>query len=152
MSLPVKWGLITGAVVAGLGLCGGGAIGVYYSCCALFVVLGGAALGSYLALKDDTTADRTKNGAIAGAIVGGGGLIGQTLGGVIGTLFSASLYALIPELAQNNPLGDPATMGAVGIGANVGVGLCVGAILTGLAAGVGALMAGITGPKASGAA
>src|SRR5574341_1330367 len=119
MSTSVKWGLITGGVVAGLGLCGGGAIGVYYSCCALFLVLGGAALGSYLALKDDTTADRTKNGAVTGAIVGGGGLIGQTLGGVLGTLFSASVYALIPELAKNNPMADPTTLGTIGIGANV---------------------------------
>jgi hypothetical protein len=149
MASHVKWGLIVGGGAALLSLCGGAAIGIYNACCFALFVIGGAALAGYLTVKDDNSASRMQNGAIAGAVVGGLGTVGQTLGGMIGTLVGASIYALVPEAAQNAPFGDPTTTGILGIGINVGAGVCVGLLLTAVAAGVGALMGRMVNPDSA---
>lgn len=150
MSPRIKWGLIAGGAVALLNLCGGTLVGAFNNCISLITVSIAAAVAGYLCAQQEPSQEAIKAGAISGALVGVLSMVGQLIGGIIGGLIGTSMLAAFSPQAQS----DPAFSQGVGLGigiiviAALGVGLLM--ILGG--AGIGALTAKLSLPRAEVAA
>jgi hypothetical protein len=145
MSPRIKWGLVTGAVIAVLNLCGGALIGALNNCLSFITVIIASAIAGYLCARYEPASEATKAGAVAGAIVGGLNLISQLIGGLIGGIIGSGILAAgIPD-----SLNSPEFVSGVGIGMGIIViaAIIIGAILILVGAGVGALTAKLSLPK-----
>jgi hypothetical protein len=146
MSPRIKWGLIAGAGVAVLNLCGGALMGALNNCISIVTVSIAAAVAGYFVAQQEPSGEAVKAGAVAGAVVGGMNLVSQLVGGVMGGFIGASLLSSFSTLAQVSP--DEITSGMrMGIGLILISAVVVGAILILLGTGIGALTAKLTAPK-----
>ncbi|MEW6086425.1 MAG: hypothetical protein AB1607_17710 [Chloroflexota bacterium] len=126
----VKAGLIAGGVMLVLVLIAA----VFSPFCALCIPLvAGLAAGYMTGTFEKMPATTVKNGAIAGAIAGGLGLVGQMLASVINALVLQNPNNQINDLF-GVPAADPS---AVWIG-QLGFACCIGLINIALTAGFGA--------------
>lgn len=126
----VKAGLIAGAVMFVMVL----VAAVFSPFCALCVpLLAGLAAGYLNGTFEKNPATAVKNGAIAGAIAGGLGLVGQMLASVINAVVLQDPNNQINDLF-GVPAADPS---AVWIG-QLGFACCIGLINVALTAGFGA--------------
>jgi hypothetical protein len=82
----IKWGFITGGIVALLNLCGGIMVGVCNNCFSIITVAIAAAIAGYFCGHQESIEKATKAGAISGLIIGVISLISQLIGGIIGGL------------------------------------------------------------------
>jgi hypothetical protein len=146
MSPRIKWGLIAGAGVAVLNLCGGALIGALNNCIAIVTVSVAAALAGYFTGQHEPPAEAVKAGAVAGAVVGGVNLVSQLIGGAIGGFIGSRILASFSDMA----LMDPSEV-AAGTGLGFGIifitAVAVGILLILVGAGIGALTAKLTAPK-----
>ena len=146
MSPRIKWGLITGAGVAILNLCGGTLMGAFNNCLSIVTVAIAAIVAGYFCAHQEPADEAVKAGGIAGVIIGGINLISQLIGGILGGLIGTGILASFTPQAQADP-----TSFSQGVGLGIGI-IVIAALVTGLTlilggAGIGALTAKLTMPK-----
>lgn len=146
MTPRLRWGLITGTVVALLNLCGGTLIGAFNNCLSIVTVTVAAAIAGYFCARQEPSTDAVKAGGVAGMVVGIINLVSQLIGGVIGGLVGTGLLASFTSQVQADPASFTQGVG-IGLGIIMIAALGVGVILILLGAGVGALTAKIAMPK-----
>ncbi len=147
MSPRIKWGLITGAGVALLNLCGGTLMGAFNNCLSIITVAIAAAIAGYFCAQQEPSSEAIKAGGIAGAIIGVINLVSQLIGGIIGGLIGAGMLASFNHQAQANPSSFSKGVG-IGLGIIVIAAIVMGLILILGGAGVGALTAKLSLPRA----
>lgn len=126
----VKAGLISGAVMFVLVLIAA----VFSPLCALCISLvGGLAAGYMTGTFEKMPATTVKNGAIAGAIAGGLGILGQLIASVINAAILQNPNNQINEVF-GLPSADPSQVWI----SQLGVACCIGLINVALTAGFGA--------------
>ncbi|MCC6300989.1 MAG: hypothetical protein IT314_17005 [Anaerolineales bacterium] len=126
----VKAGLISGAVMFVLVL----VVALFVPVCALCIPLvTGLAAGYMTGMFEKMPATSVKNGAIAGAIAGGLGLVGQMLASVINAAVMQN-----PNNQLNQLFGVPASTPSEIWTAQLGIACCFGLINVALTAGFGA--------------
>ncbi|MCX6081252.1 MAG: hypothetical protein NTW32_17105 [Chloroflexi bacterium] len=146
MSPRLKWGLITGGVVALLNLCGGTLLGAFNNCFSIVTVAIAAVVAGYFCAHQEPAEEAIKAGGIAGAIVGAMNLVSQLIGGILGGLIGLGILAAFTPQAKADP-------SSFSMGAGLGIGIIViAAIVTGIililgGAGIGALTAKLAMPK-----
>ncbi len=146
MSPRIKWGLITGGVVALLNLCGGTLIGAFNNCLSIVTVTIASIVAGYFCAHQEPADEAVKAGGISGAIVGGINLISQLIGGILGGLVGTGILASFDPRVKANPTSFSQGVG-LGIGIIVIVALVTGLILILGGAGIGALTAKLAMPQ-----
>jgi hypothetical protein len=146
MKPRIKWGLVTGGVVAIMNLCGGTLIAAFNNCLSVITVIIAAAIAGYFCGRQEPAPEAVKGGGIAGVIVGAINLVSQLIGGLIGGMAGLGLLAAFGSQAQTDPLslfqGGGIALGVIALAA-----FLVGAVLILVGAGVGALAARLATPK-----
>lgn len=126
----VKAGLISGAVMLFLVLI----VALFVPVCALCIPLvTGLAAGYMTGMFEKMPATNIKNGAIAGAIAGGLGIVGQLIASVVNAAVLQN-----PNNQINDLLGVPASSPSEVWMTQIGIACCFGLINVALTAGFGA--------------
>jgi hypothetical protein len=146
MSPRIKWGLITGGVVAILNFCGGSLVGVFNNCLAIVTVTIAAIGAGYLSAQQEPAEEAIKAGGIAGAIVGGINLISQLIISFIAGLIGSGMMAYFMPHAQANAPSFPQST-EVGLDITLFAAILVGLMLILGGAGIGAWAAKLAKPK-----
>lgn len=145
MSPRFKWGLIAGAGVAVLNLCGGMLMGVFNNCLSVITVTLAAAAAGYFCGRQEKAGEAVRAGAIAGTLVGFINLASQLVGGTLGGLIGAGFLSAFSQSSSSDPTTWLKGVG-VGFGLIIVLALVFGAALIFLGAGVGALAAKLALP------
>lgn len=146
MSPHVKWGLITGGVVAIINICGGILIGALNNCLSIVTVTIATTVAGYFSAQQEPAEKAINAGGIAGAIIGGINLITQMIISVIAGLVGSGTMPYFMPQAQSNAPSFPQGTG-MGLGITLLAVIIVGLLLLAGSAGIGALTAKLSVPK-----